>query len=302
MIAVMGAAGNVGSKVADLLLSKGEEVRVFEHKRKLEELRQRGAEVVTGDALNVEDLESLFKGARAALVLLPENPADPDFVANRSTMSCVIAEALRETQVRHVVVISAVGADRADAAGPPAGLHEFEQRLSELENANVLVLRCALYMDYLLANLPLIRSQKINGSAIRGDLKIPMVATQDVAQEAAERLIRGDFAGHQVTLLLGPEDVSLREATGAIGALLGLPDLPYVQFPPADMKSALLAAGMSEEVASLLVDMQLALNEGRPFGGIQRTAESTTPTRIETFLRHALIPEAGPSGGQGGLR
>jgi uncharacterized protein YbjT (DUF2867 family) len=288
MIAVMGAAGNVGSKVADLLLLRNEEVRVFEHERKLEEFRERGAEVVKGDARNVEDLRRLFRDAEAALVLLPENLADPQFVATRSRISRAIADALREVRVSHVVALSAVGVDQENVAGPPAGLREYEERLFELEDINILVLRSAFYMDYLLANLPLIQSQKFNGSAIKGDLKFPMIATQDVAQEAAERLVRRDFTGHQVKMLLGPEDVSMREATRALGSLLGLPELPYVEFPPADMKGALLAAGMSEEAASLLVDMQLALNEGQPFDGVQRTAETTTPTRLEEVLKNAL--------------
>ena len=115
-----------------------------------------------------------------------------------------------------------------------------------------------------------------------------MIATQDVGRAAAERLVRRDFTGHQVKMLLGPEDVSMREATRAMGSLLGLPELPYVEFPPADMKGALLAAGMSEEAASLIVDMQLALNEGRPFDDVQRTAKATTPTRLKEYLKNAL--------------
>ena len=288
MIAVMGAVGNVGSKVTDLLLRQNEEVRVFEHKRKLEEFRERGAEVVRGDAINVEDLRSLFKDAVAAQVLLPENLADPEFVANRSKMSRAIADALRETQVSHVVALSTVGADRTDAVGPPAGLHELEKQLFELDDANVLMLRSAFYMENLLANLPLIKSQKINGSAIRGDLRLPMIATQDVAREAAERLVRRDFTGHQVKVLLGPEDVSMREATGVIGSLLSLPGLPYVEFPPNGVKDALMGVGMSEEAASVLVDMQLALNEGPSFDGVQRTDEVSTPTRLEECLKNAL--------------
>ncbi|MEW6638143.1 MAG: NAD(P)H-binding protein [Actinomycetota bacterium] len=288
MIAVMGAAGNVGSKATDLLLRQNEEVRVFEHERKLEEFRERGAEVLTGDARDVEDLKRLFRDAEAALVLLPEDLADPQFVANRSGMSRAIADALREARVGHIVALSTVGVNRENVVGPPAGLREFEERLFRLDEVNVLALRSAFYMDNLLANLPLIQSQKINGSAIRGDLKFPMIATQDVAREAAERLMRRDFAGHQAKLLLGPEDVSMREATATIGSLLGMPDLPYVEFPPADMKGALLTAGMSEEAASLLVDMQLALNEGWQFDGVRRTAEATTPTRLEECLKSAL--------------
>lgn len=288
MIAVMGAAGNVGSKVTDLLLRQNEEVRVFEHDRKLDGLRERGVEVVRGDATEVDDLCALFEDADAALVLLPENLADPEFVATRSRISRALAQTLGDQRVLHVVALSAVGVDRKDVAGPPAGLREYEQQLFGLGEINVLVLRSAFYMDYLLANLPLIRSQKVNGSAIRGDLKYPMIATQDVAREAAERLVRRDFAGHRVKLLLGPQDVSMREATQALGSLLGVPDLPYVEFPPSAVKDALLAAGMSEEAASLLVEMQLAINEGRQFDGVRRTAETATPTRLEDFLKDAL--------------
>jgi hypothetical protein len=56
---------------------------------------------------------------------------------------------------------------------------------------------------------------------------------------------------------------------------------------------------MSEEVAALLVDMQLAVNEGRYYEGVRRTAGSTTPTRLEDFLATAL-PADGALGAQDG--
>src|SRR5688572_450492 len=141
VIAIMGAAGNVGSKVADLLLEAGVEVRVLQHARGLDELRARGADVVEGDATNVKDLKVLFAGASAVLVLLPENIADPSFIENRRVMSRAIRDALRAENVSHVVVLSAVGAGRADAPGPPGELHAFEQDLGELETCNLLALR-----------------------------------------------------------------------------------------------------------------------------------------------------------------
>jgi uncharacterized protein YbjT (DUF2867 family) len=292
MIAVLGASGNVGSKVAERLLQEGEDVRVLEHGRSLAALEARGARVVRGDAAAVDDLRALFGGADAALVLLPEDVTDPHFVATRSKIAHSLARALSDERVGHVVALSAVGANRPDAVGPPAGLREYEQRLRELEDANVLVLRSASYMDYLLASLPLIESQGINGSAIEADLAFPMIATGDVAAEAAERLARRDFEGYSERQLLGPEDVSMREATAALGAALGRPELPYVQFPPADVQTGLVAAGMAEEVAALLVEMQLAINDGAFFTGIERTPESTTPTRLAEFLQDAV-----PSGG-----
>jgi len=288
MIAVMGAAGNVGSKVADLLVDEGEDVRVLQHGRELTGLGDRGAEVVKGDAADVEELAAFFDGADAALVLLPENLADADFVEHRVAMSRTIRDALLETEVGHVVALSTVGADRADVPGPPGGLHRFERDLSELRAANVLVLRSAAYLDYLLAALPLIREQHVNGSAIEGDAEFPMVATQDVAREAADRLRRRDFDGHEVAYLLGPEDVTMSRATAAIGARIGMPDLPYVTFPPEGVKAALVGAGMSDQVAGLIVDLQLARNRPGSFGDVERTASSTTPTRLEDVLDRAL--------------
>ena len=151
-----------------------------------------------------------------------------------------------------------------------------------------MVLRSAFYMDYLLAALPMIQAQQVNGSATKADARFPMVATMDVAREAADRLIKRDFTAREVTLLLGPEDVTMSEATQAIGKRLGMPDLPYVEFPPEGVKGALIGAGMSDQVAGLMVDMQLALGEGLYFEGIQREAGSTTPTRLENFLSEAL--------------
>jgi uncharacterized protein YbjT (DUF2867 family) len=292
VIAVMGAAGNVGSKVADLLLKEGEQIRVLEHVRDLTGLRERGADIVAGDAMKVEDLRALFAGVTTALVLLPENLADDAFVENRVAMGRAIRDALRSEGVSHVVALSTVGAARSDSPGPPGGLHTFEQDLGELAATNVLTLRSAAYMDYLLAALPIIKEQKVNGSAIKPDVSFPMVATEDVAREAAVRLTKRDFNGHEVQLLLGPADVTMAEATQAIGERLGMPDLPYIQFPPDEVKRALLGAGMSEQSAELLVDMQLAVNERLYFEGVERTADSATPTRLEDFLNDALSVEA----------
>src|SRR6266542_5667780 len=289
MIAVMGASGNVGGKVAALLVEQNQDVRVFGRSpERLERVARRGAEVVTGNAINLDDLQVLFKDAGVALVVLPDDVTDTHYVANRSEMSRGIAQSLRDQRVSHVLLASSIGADRDRGVGPVAGLHELEGLLFGLDELNVLALRSAWHMENLLANVPLIRSQGINGSAIRADHRFPMIATVDVAKDAAERLVRRDFTGNGIKTLLGPQDLSMNEATRALGAALGMPDLPYMEFPPDGMKAALLEAGMSEEAASLLVESQIAINEDRVLDGVRRTAETSTPTGLGEFLNTAL--------------
>jgi hypothetical protein len=80
-----GRSGNVGSKVADLLLLPGIDVRAFgQSAERLEALGQRGAAVQAGNAKNPDDLRLLFKAVDAAMVVLPDDLTDPQFVANRS--------------------------------------------------------------------------------------------------------------------------------------------------------------------------------------------------------------------------
>jgi hypothetical protein len=52
---------------------------------------------------------------------------------------------------------------------------------------------------------------------------------------------------------------------------------------------------MSEEFASLLIEMQLALNDGRMTDEVRRTPDTTTPTSVEEFLSAALGPTGAPS-------
>jgi uncharacterized protein YbjT (DUF2867 family) len=289
MIAVMGASGEVGSKVTDLLLEEGQEVRVFGRSAdRLERFGTKGADLVVGDAIDLDDLRALFKDAESALVVLAGDLADPHYVSSRSEMSRAITTALREQRVGHVVLASSIGADRDRGVGMVAGLHEIEGLLFGLEDASVLSLRAAWHMENLLASLPMIQEQKINGSAVKGEHRYPMIATVDVAERAARHLVRRDFTGHTIETILGPEDRTMNEATRALGAALGIPDLPYVEFPPEGVKAALQGFGMSDEVASLIVELQIAINENRIMDEVQRTSENTTPTRLEEFLESAL--------------
>lgn len=92
MYAIMGATGNVGSKVADNLLSRGEKVRVVARsEEKLKPFMDRGAEVAAGDAVDVSFLTKAFTGANAVFTMSPsddENRKRDDLCSCRASLVC----------------------------------------------------------------------------------------------------------------------------------------------------------------------------------------------------------------------
>jgi uncharacterized protein YbjT (DUF2867 family) len=284
MIVIMGASGHTGGRIAELLLESGEKVRVLGRSaEKLAALEKKGAFVATGDAADPRFLTSAFRGAEGVFTLIPPDARAPDYRALQDRMGEAAVEAIRESGVRHVVFLSSVGADLPSGTGPIAGLHAQEERLRGLANVNVLILRPAYFFENFYETLGLIKHQGINGGALAPDVAMPMIATRDIADAAARALRARDFRGFTVKELLGPRDLSLSEGTRILGARIGKPDLKYVQFPYADFVKALVGMGLSESVASLLSEMDQALNEGKVKSVEGRREENTTPTRFEDF-------------------
>ena len=79
MITVMGATGNTGRKITELLLEAGEEVRALGRSaEKLAELDALGAETFVGDVRDADHLASTFTGADAVYTLTALDPTLPD--------------------------------------------------------------------------------------------------------------------------------------------------------------------------------------------------------------------------------
>ncbi|HEX6731484.1 MAG TPA: NAD(P)H-binding protein [Pyrinomonadaceae bacterium] len=288
MITVMGASGNTGRKISEALLKAGEKVRALgRSESKLASLREAGAEVLTGDLTNTDFLTEAFRGADAVYVLVPTEPHIPNYSAERDRQGESIVKAVRESGVRYVVALSSVGADLSDGTGLIAGLHSQEERLKKLTDTNILFLRPVSFFENFQQSLPLIKDQGIVVDSVAADLPVPMIATQDIADEAVKALKARDWKGVAVRELLGQRDLSHAEATRIIGESIGRPNIMYIHAPDDEVVSALEEAGLSTEFARSYVEMTRAFNEGR----IQprRTAENTTPTRFEDFAKELAV-------------
>lgn len=284
MYAIIGATGNIGSKAAEILLARGEKVRVIgRDAARLRTFVNKGAEAAVGDAKDTAFLTGAFTGVDAVFSMIPPSYTAADFRAYQNKIGTNIADAITRAGVKYVVNLSSQGAELPAGTGPIVGLHDQEERLNGLAGVNVLHLRCTYFMENLLMNIPLINEKGFAGSAVRGDRKFAMIATKDIAARVAEHLVRRDFKGKVVKDLLGQRDLTLEEAIAVIGRRIGWPDLKYVQFPYDEAAKGMVDMGISSDVSRLFVEMSMALNDGLFAVNRPRTVENTTPTAIEGF-------------------
>jgi uncharacterized protein YbjT (DUF2867 family) len=284
MIVVTAATGQIGSKLVGELLTLKVPVRALARDaKKLAPLAQAGAEVRAVDSTNSASLADAFRGADAVFLLIPPKYDAPDFLAYYRSVSESYVTAVRMSGARYVINLSSVGAQLPDQTGPIRGLYAHEQRMNSLKGVNIVHLRPAYFLENQLFNIPLIKSQGINGSPIRPDLAIPMIATIDIARAVASCLSQRHFHAHGAVELHGARDYTLAEVTRALGAAIGKPELPYVTFAYEDARRAMISAGLSPDVADLFNEMYRGFNDGFLKPAQPRSIATTTPTTLEEF-------------------
>jgi uncharacterized protein YbjT (DUF2867 family) len=282
MYVILGGSGNTGSIIANSLLSKGQKVRVVGRDLgRLQRFVRKGAEAFTADVSDAAALTKAFGAARAAYLMLPPISSRED----QERQSDAIAKAVKQSGLRYAVHLSSYGAHVPEGTGPVTGLHSSEQKLNAISDLNVLHLRAAYFMENNLAAIDMIRRMGMFGHALIPDLKLPMIATRDVGDYAAQRLLDLDFSGKQTRELLGERDLSMTEATAVIARGIGKPDLRYEQFPYDQVQQVLVQMGILPKKAAVYIEMYKAINAGVLAAQEPRSPENRTPTSFEKFVQ-----------------
>src|SRR5216683_312534 len=287
MHVILGASGNTGSIIAISLLSEGKKVRVVGRDAgRLQCFVRQGAEAFTTTVSDAAALTKAFRGARAAYLMLPPAKSWED----QKRDSDAIAKAVKESGLLYAVHLSSYGAQVPEGTGPVAGLHSSEQKLSAISGLNVLHLRAAYFMENNLAATGMIHGMGMFGNALLPDVKLPMIATRDVGDYAAQRLLNLDFSGKQTRELLGERDLSMTEAAAVIARGIGKPDLRYEQFPYDQVEQVLTQMGVPPKGAALYIELYKANNAGILIPQEPRSPENTTPTSFEQFVQDVFAP------------
>ncbi|HEV3308190.1 MAG TPA: NmrA family NAD(P)-binding protein [Candidatus Sulfotelmatobacter sp.] len=291
MYVVLGASGNTGHIVAKTLLARGQQVRVVgRNASHLQPLATLGAEPFIADLTDASALTKAFQQANSAYVMIPPNLTSNDPLGYADRVGDAIATAVRSTRIKNIVSLSSFGADKSTGTGPVVGLHNLEERLNQIDSADVLYLRAGYFMENTLGQAAAIRMMGSAVGPVRPDLKLPMIATRDIGAAAADALLRLTFRGKQTQELLGQRDIDYNEVVAIIGNAIGKPKLGYVHAPDDQIRPAMVQMGMSDKFVSLILEMSAALNSGymRPLES--RSARNTTPTSFETFVAQSFVP------------
>lgn len=291
MIVVTGATGNTGRVVVAQLLAAGDKVRaVGRSAEKLERFRQKGAEVFVGEVTDAEAMARAFAGAGAAYLMIPPDMKAKNVAAHQDAVSNALGSAVEKAGVKHVALLSSIGADHAEKVGPIKGLHRFEQRLNRIANLNALYLRPGFFMENLFQYIGLIKSMGMLAGTERGDVPGPWIATRDIGVVAAEALRKRDFSGKQTRELLGARDYTMQETARIVGKAIGKEKLSYSKVPAMMVRPAMAAMGLSPDLIDNILEMYEGVDAGLVAAREPRSPQNTTPTTLEQFVAEVFVP------------
>ena len=285
---ITGGAGHISKLLTEKLLDAGHEVTVIGRNAKnLAGLVTRGAKAAIGSVEDLDFLISSFMGADAVYTMVPP----PGFaVKNWKALIGQIgknyAQAIGANHIKYVVNLSSVGADMEDGAGPVSGLYHAEQALNELGNINIKHLRPGYFFNNLLSNVGMIRNLNMMGANFGGpDMKLVMVATEDIAHVAAEQLLACDFKGHSVEYIAGDERTA-DEIAKILGTAIGKPSLQWMVFNDEQALNGMIQAGLPMEMAKNFVEMNIALRNGTMAADYWKNRPANLQkTKLEDFAK-----------------
>ncbi|GAB3919571.1 NAD(P)H-binding protein [Microlunatus endophyticus] len=292
MIVVTAPTGKIGGQLLDHLLQADAEIRVIaRHPEKLDPAVRERVEIVTGSHGDPEVVRKAFVGADAVFWLLLVDPQASSVESGFVDFTKPAAEAIREHGVARVVSISGLG--RGTAYEKRAGIVTGSLAMDDVlagSGAHLRSLMMPGFMDNLLWQTELIKNQGFFGDPQPGDLRLPRVATRDIAAVAADLLLDLEWTGIAEVPVLGPEDLSQNEMAAIMSEVLGR-RIEYRQISYDDYR-AMMAQGRSEPIAEGMVEMAIAKAEGLDQGAA-RTSQNSTPTSFRQWCEEVLKPAVG---------
>lgn len=263
---LLGSTGHITKPVAVQLIEKGHEVTIVSSNQdKVKEIESLGAKAAVGSVQDGDFLKKAFAGADAVYLMIPPVWEVSDWLEYQKKVGHNYLEAVKSNNIKHVVVLSSIGAHMRKGAGPVDGLGALEESFNELKDVNTRYLRPSYFYYNLFSMIPMIKHAGIMGSAQSADHTMVLVHTSDIADAAAEELLKLDFKGQSVRYVAS-EEKTWKEITAAIADAINKPGLPFVEFTDEQSRQGMLGAGLHPVIAEGYVEMGKALRTGEMQG------------------------------------
>lgn len=225
MIVITAPTGDIGRQVVQKLLQSGAPIRVIarDPSHLTEEVRD-SVEVVQGSHGDSAVVNQAFEGADAVFWLAPADPKAASVMAAYVDFTLPAAAALKEHGVKRVVAITALG--RASPLADKAGYVSGSLAMDDLIAGTGVAFRGLTnpsFMDNIARQGTAIRDLGKFFMPISGDLKLPSVATRDIATVAARLLLDDSWMGQSEVPVLGPKDISFNDMAEIISDVLDKP-------------------------------------------------------------------------------
>lgn len=260
MLVVVGATGNTGASVVETLLRKQQAVRVLVRSaEKGAGWKAKGAEVAVASLDDVSALTRALAGASGVYLLVPPNYGAEAWLADQRSRMDRAAEAVKKSEVPHVVFLSSVGGHIAGGTGPIRAASYGEHALGCVAKRLTILRPCYFIENW----VPVIGAAKAEGvlpTFIPPQAKIPMISTKDIGRIGAEQLMTGGY-GKQIVEMAGPEEYSPDQVASALGQILGK-TVTARHAPLSAVVPTFKSFGFSDEAARLFEEMYTAFSKG----------------------------------------
>lgn len=260
-IIITGSLGNVARPLAEQLIAEGHDITIISsNASKKEEIESLGAKAAIGSITDLDFLIENFKGNDAAFLMTPPNMGFENIVENTIRAGKNYGEAIKQTGVKKIVMLSSIGAESPVENGPIKGLHFIEKLYNELKNTSVTFLRAGYFYINFFNDIPLIKNAGIIGGNYPAHIEVPLVHPKDIAKAAAEELTKiseGKNVRYIVSDLKTASDLAK-----AFGNAIRKPELPWVEFKDEESLNGMLQAGLPQEIAELYTEMGRGIRTG----------------------------------------
>jgi NAD(P)H dehydrogenase (quinone) len=258
---VIGATGQVGGATARALLAQHHGVRaVVRNPAAAQAWASRGAEVAIADLTDAEALTEAFADVDGAFVMTPPYLDSSDPAAENREALAALRTAILAAGVPYVVYLSSIGSQHDHGLGAIAKTYEMEQAFRQMSVASV-ALRAGWFMENYKGQIPPARENGTLPSMLDPlDLAVPMIATEDIGEAAAELLVRGPH-GTSVVELATLRAYSSNDVARALTPIVGR-SVEAVVIPREQRVEVYRSWGLSRAGAVLMSEMIDGFNSG----------------------------------------